>query len=112
MIRRGINAYVAELPGFYVVNPTTNIAVSGWPTHEEAERDIVARDARYPDDAVKLTVVRLPSGCLSQETPPDGCAAEQQPERDVVCGVCGATVTPTREHPGGFRDIDGRWHDD
>jgi hypothetical protein len=61
VIRRGINAYGAGLPGFYVVNPQTNIAVSRWDFREDAERDAAERDARYPEDRLKLIVVRVAS---------------------------------------------------
>lgn len=59
MTRRGLNGYVAGVPGFYVVNPRTNIAVSAWATRESAEKDAATRDARYPDDQLKLAVVRI-----------------------------------------------------
>jgi hypothetical protein len=57
--RRGLDAYVADLPGFYVVNERTNICVAGYATEAEATGHIAALDEKYPDDYGGLKVVEV-----------------------------------------------------
>lgn len=59
-MRRGLYAYVAGLPGFYVVNPKTSIAVSRWDDQEDAERDAAERNAIPPPAPDPLIVHKLP----------------------------------------------------
>ena len=59
--RRGLPGYAAGCPGFYVVNPRTNIAVAVHASRENAEADGASRDAAYPNDGLKLVVVEVSS---------------------------------------------------
>lgn len=57
--RRGKHAYVAGLPGFYVVNPGTNIAVGAFLERQAAEQHVKKLEADYPFDHAALVIVEL-----------------------------------------------------
>lgn len=59
LLRRGHKSYVAGLPGFYVVNPTTNIGSRRYSTRAAAEREIQRVYADYPRDHSELVVVEI-----------------------------------------------------